>query len=837
MSRIAPRRYQQDAVAQTLEIFRHAESQIREAANAAGRRLASAYNGCVLLEAPTGAGKTLMAGMIAEAFSQPDRADNAHILWFWFTPFKGLVEQARGALKQDFAGLRMRDLQIDRIARNARSGDVFVTTWAAVAANNADTRQVRRGGDAAVALDDFIAQLRQDGFRIGAVVDEAHHTFFKSGTEAGRFYGEVLCPDFTLMVTATPNDRDVDRFKVASGVIEVHRNTVSRRSAVEAGLIKAGVKAVAFLANPAQASIINFAEIALREAWSTHQRIKQALHEAGIDLTPLMLVQVGNLDQAVKEAKALLLGLGVPEECIASYTAKEPTNDLLAVALDERFEVLIFKVAVALGFDAPRAFVLASLRSSKETDFGIQVVGRILRVHRRLQPATLDRTLPPGLNYGYVFLADAENQTGLASAGERINAVRDELARICPATMLFRVGDETQIQVTENGQGSLLWVAPESAGGRSGQQRPETAVEDGGRDGEAAGTADPRPFVLDLFGDPPTETLGVESVIRDRLEVRRQAAPTPGLVRHSLRTDAERRLKTERMSLSTAELLGCIAARIGFDETVINAGLRDHVSLTRKTLEIFAGDTVQDETRSGLDAKVLAHQTQTLLCHYGYLDSRDLHHALLGRLQTEFRHRGFKDDPENLKQALDLILATYPKLLRQAERECASRFKEVVETGDWPEMLDAPAGTEPSPRNVYGVMPEGLNRLERALVQLLDADLSGVVEYWYRNEPHKQWSVAIVLSSGAQFFPDFVVKVKGRGRGAGFLLVETKGDHILNSRDTIEKVNAEHKVYGPALFLKQDAQGRLMTVRHIEKADRCEEDQVFRVEHLAGYGG
>ncbi len=204
-------------------------------------------------------------------------------------------------------------------------------------------------------------------------------------------------------------------------------------------------------------------------------------------------------------------------------------------------------------------------------------------------------------------------------------------------------------------------------------------------------------------------------------------------------------------------------------------------------------------------------------------------------MRTEFRHRGFDDDPDVLKRALDLILASHPKLLRGAERECASRFKEVVDTGEWPETLEVAPGAERSSRNVYGVMPEGLNRLERALVHMLEADLSGMVEYWYRNEPHKPWSVAIVLPSGARFFPDFALKVKGRSRGAGLLLLETKGDHILNSRDTIAKVNAEHTVYGSALFLKQDAQGRLMTLRSIEQTDRCEEDQVFRVENLAGY--
>ena len=51
--------------------------------------------------------------------------------------------------------------------------------------------------------------------------------------------------------------------------------------------------------------------------------------------------------------------------------------------------MLIFKVAVALGFDAP-LFALVSMRGAKDTDFGIQVVGRILRVHHRLQAKALD---------------------------------------------------------------------------------------------------------------------------------------------------------------------------------------------------------------------------------------------------------------------------------------------------------------------------------------------------------------------------------------------------------------------------------------------------------------
>ncbi len=61
----------------------------------------------------------------------------------------------------------------------------------------------------ALSLDEFIPELRQAGFRIGVVVDEAHHGFTKAA-EAVRFYREIMRPDFTLLITATPDDADVE---------------------------------------------------------------------------------------------------------------------------------------------------------------------------------------------------------------------------------------------------------------------------------------------------------------------------------------------------------------------------------------------------------------------------------------------------------------------------------------------------------------------------------------------------------------------------------------------------------------------------------------------------
>lgn len=833
MSAPTPKRYQSDAVNNVLAIFRHAESQMQAAADEDSRRAASAFNGCVLLEAPTGAGKTLMAGLIAEAFAGPDHSHNARIVWFWFTPFANLVEQAKGALKRDFPGLRVRDLASERVAYSTQSGDVFVTTWASVAARNAETRKLRTSGDLSLALDDFIPRLRQADIRIGVVVDEAHHGF-TSATEAVRFYRDIMRPDFTLLITATPDDTDVEKFRKAAGIGELHRHRVSRKDAVDVGLIKEGVQCIAYLVPNNQETLGDIPATALAEGWRTHNAIKKQLAEMGINLTPLMLVQVGNKGNAgtsaIQEAKTRLLELGVPEDAIAWYTADEPNDDLLAVALDESKEVLLFKMAVALGFDAPRAFTVVSMRGAKDTDFGVQVVGRILRVHRRLQSKAIDQSLPPLLRCGYVFLAEAESQSGLIGAGEKINAIQTELSGISPYTMLVRVAGESQVQVIKNGQTALL---PQ-------QYTPPAWKLSSGNESEStvARVDDPWNFgtlqTLPGFDLP----LPVELFASKQSEPLQPATPLPGNVSYPLCQGMPTRFQTERLPLSTDELLKGIGAHLKLNAEVLNAGLRKSVKITRKTITNIFGnhEEVVDTVQAKLSRAQLARRAQRVLYDAQYYSPRDLEEMLLSRLRLEYNdHQGIGLPDEGLRDALNVILAHYPKLVRDAARTSAALNKEIAETAPLPEWLEMAPNMRRSRLNVYGVMPPDLNENERRFAELLDADTTGTVLWWHRNEPRKPWSIGIVLPEGDRYFPDFAVGVKDRTRGGGVLLLETKGGYLLNSDETLEKVVATHKIYGSPLMLTRRDNGSFWIVRYIASRNRVEEDQAFRVENMAQY--
>ncbi len=884
MSVITPKYYQKEAVNHVLEIFRYAESQLQQAQDEDSQRTATAFNGNVLLEAPTGAGKTLMAGLIAETFSRPDHRHNAKIVWFWFTPFANLVEQAKGSLKADFTGLRVRDLTCERIAYATKSGDVFVTTWASVAARNADSRRLRKNGDLSLSLDQFIVELRQAGFRIGVVVDEAHHGFTHE-TEAMRFYRETMKPDFTLLITATPDDADIEQFKKAAGMGELHRFPVSRTDAVEAGLIKPGVKSIAYLASDDHKTLADISGTALAEGWQTHQAIKAQLVSIGVNLTPLMLVQVANKGKegtnAIEEARAKLVALGVPNGAIASYTADEPTDDLLVVALDESKEVLLFKMAVAMGFDAPRAFTVVSLRGAKDVDFGIQVVGRILRVHRKLQPLALNQTLPDPLRFGYVFLADYESQSGLIKAGDKINTIKTKLSAISDNALLVRIAGESEVQFSQNGQMSLLprpYVPPPwkplAEGGNPTPEIPDiqlgaTLTLPGFDLLWMQASTSPKPSNVQLLTNPlPSnsanpllenvpanpETLSTQKNLSEALpsfdltlaqtparpktpNSQTTTNPQPGNSLYSLRKDAPTRFQTERLPSSTDELLKKIGA-YKLEAGVLAAGLRKTVKITRKTIENIFGnhEEVNKNIQAKLSSVALARHAQRVLFDAQAIDPREAEAVLMERLHLEYNEVGGMGLSEDeLRQALHLILATFPNLLRDAERVSLASCREVVETASLPSSVEIPQGALLSRLNVYGVMPQDLNEAERKFAELLDADTSGTVQWWHRNEPRKPWSVALVLPGGERYFPDFIIGVKDRIKGGGLLLAETKGDFILDNDDTREKARAEHKFYGTPLLLSQKTNGQFWIARYIAIANRVERDQAFRIEHLGQY--
>ena len=381
--------------------------------------------GVTLVRAPTGSGKTLTIGRALEALvgKTPRKT-----VWFWFTPFSGLVTQTQNLLAAQCTKLRLRNVTTDRNVRDVRDGDIFVLTWQSVAVDAASSRKIRQPGESVAALDMFIAAVSNGGdFRIGAVIDEAHMNFGTSAPRAASFYLGVVKPAFTILASATPKDKELADFSEAAGFGQPNRVEVSREEVVKSCLNKVGITAFHFRPDPKDERSLDMDEVAIWAGIQRHKAIKDMLLDRGVDVTPLLLIQAENAhgsgEDSVNKILSVLkengFGYGRPGDPVAVHTSAQPDQFFHSLAYDSRKEVLVFKMSAATGFDAPRAWTLVSLRKTIGPEFGLQLLGRIMRVHPALQPSHPFATTPPRekpdiLDRGYVFLANRTSNPALS---------------------------------------------------------------------------------------------------------------------------------------------------------------------------------------------------------------------------------------------------------------------------------------------------------------------------------------------------------------------------------------------------------------------------------------
>lgn len=798
--------------------------------------------GTILLQAPTGSGKTLMLGRALEAvtgsLAEP-------MVWLWFAPFAGLVAQTRDALADQCPALRLRDLSVDREAATARDGDVFVQTWASVAANNKDARKVRRTREDALSLDAMLETLREAGFRIGVVIDEAHIAF-RNATEATRFYLEVLKPDVTLLATATPKDEQLEKFLTTAKLAVPNRVTVSRADAVRAGLNKRGLMlGIVRFAQDVE-KLIDIETAALTAGWTQHGRLKERLAERGIGLTPLMLVQVEDEVQGgpdpVERVKAKLIEIGVPESAIAVHTSGQPDANFHTLAYDPSREVLIFKMAVATGFDAPRAWTLVSVRPNRGRDFGMQVVGRIMRVHGAVRPihgtdALLDR--------GYVFLTDGEVQQGLEAAARELDAVQHSIRGITdeldvvdyavapppppggvaetPAPKPPASSEERQLRLNALIERGLVPLAVASM--------PEIVQDRAIVAGEAVGLASETP----LFGDtlPSHAVPGVASVARVVVGRRERAYPLRRELGVPERLLAEAPPAPE--TYGSEEFLRLVARGFVEKGELVRLVARRRQAAHLSLRDLFLGDEERMQLNVRLSNRRIADEAQGAFQFNDSIDPRLLKRAVLAELRGQAEAEGVDFEEADLRRAMDLGALKSPEALTDSVRQAVARFRTVEAAAPIPDPLVDSDGLPTGKLAAHGVFPSGMNGPEAGFAAFVDEDDSGTILWWLRMVHNTPWAGRIILPNGRSFFPDFAIGVRGRGTRDQVALVEIKDDGVdgrLHSDDNSLKAQVQHQKYGKPFWAAKGPGGAFErlewnpSLRRIQAADR------FKVETL-----
>lgn len=353
----------------------------------------------VVLKAPTGAGKTVMASEMLATLTEElqSRSDLPfrQVAFIWIAPNK-LHQQSYFKMKNFFTETKLlKPVMFDELDQSdgiIHQGEVLFVNWESI---NSKNNLIVRDNEQGLSLYDIARKTREENIPIIVVIDE-EHLFWTKTADKSKAVLEKINAKVEIRISATPKTK-------AEYLVNIDRQEVIREE-----MIKEGV-----LLNPDVTSgytnDIALNEHLINKALEKRQQIADAYKKEGVNINPLLLIQLPNdttdamtaddtkIMEQVVQYLDVMQDINTDNHRLAVWLSKQKTNLEDIERNDNLTEVLLFKQAIALGWDCPRAAVLLIFRKLTSDTFTVQTVGRILRMPEQRFYRN------PLLNKGYVY--------------------------------------------------------------------------------------------------------------------------------------------------------------------------------------------------------------------------------------------------------------------------------------------------------------------------------------------------------------------------------------------------------------------------------------------------
>jgi type III restriction enzyme len=372
-------KYQKDAVDELIE--------------KSNKLLKHSFPETLVFKAPTGSGKTIMVAQYLERFVS-ERTDGKTFSFIWAAPRK-LHNQSKEKLERQYEESRI--LQCSNIEdlndKQIQENEILFLNWESI--NKKDNVFIREN-EQDFNLTTIVDNTIDAGREIILIIDESHHT---ASAENTRGLIEIMKPRLTIEVSATPhmNAQSVD---------------VDFADVIEEGMIKKEVSVNPAL-NAEKLEGKGSDEFILENALKKRESLKHLFEKIGKDINPLLLIQLPDktaIDFSDKKAEiekllAKKFNITTDNRKLGVYLSEDKRNLENISKQNNEVDVLIFKQAIALGWDCPRAYILVLFREWHSEIFSIQTVGRILRM-----PELKHYERNEELNKAYVYTNVANNR-------------------------------------------------------------------------------------------------------------------------------------------------------------------------------------------------------------------------------------------------------------------------------------------------------------------------------------------------------------------------------------------------------------------------------------------
>ena len=345
----------------------------------------------IILDSPTGSGKTVLVCKFIDDYLD----ENPNTVFLWLCPGAGsLQSQSQKVFDKCIVGISSGDVY-DFISETNPSGHVFFINWDKI--NRASNTVLQEGEH-----NDLMSKVlycHKNNISIFMIIDEEH----KYRNTANEYIGKIQ-PVHVLRVSATP---------ITGGGDEVEK--ILDEEVISAGLIAKGIAINSGVSEALEENNDSDIDLLLIHlADKKRKEIQEEYNKLGINIRPLVLIQFPNGNEEwIERVKRELENMGYSENSgmVTSWFSGEHPEDVDGLKkLDGKYAFILFKQAIATGWDCPRAKVLVKLREGGTESFNIQTVGRI-------------RRMPEGKHYNneildncYVYTFDSNYSEGLTNS-------------------------------------------------------------------------------------------------------------------------------------------------------------------------------------------------------------------------------------------------------------------------------------------------------------------------------------------------------------------------------------------------------------------------------------
>lgn len=356
------------------------ENSVTELVEKSRKQLSKNGNKKILFQAPTGSGKTIMMAEFLAKLSKSFIGENQGLSVIWTAP-RSLHTQSKEKLRNYYTDthiLKCREFY-ELTNLYIEDNEILFLNWESI--NKKDKNLIVVRNERNFYLNKIVENSKSRGNKIILVIDESH---YHSTSDISQKIINDISPDLTIEVSATPatvNEIDdlvkIDREEViAAGMIK--KSLVLNQgydNAYGMGTISSEL---------ASAQDEQLLDISIKK----QNRLREIYERLNSKVKPLIIIQLpdnkaNNEDLLISKIQSYLskrYKINTDNGRLAIYLSDEKINLENVTKNDSNVEVLLFKQAIALGWDCPRAQILVLFRESKSLSFSIQTMGRIMRM-------------------------------------------------------------------------------------------------------------------------------------------------------------------------------------------------------------------------------------------------------------------------------------------------------------------------------------------------------------------------------------------------------------------------------------------------------------------------